>query len=110
MRYVETLMGGKIPSSNFTNEQEGLLSYAGLCIRDFLRDFNPNNYTTETDFNLKNYLIAHDLDPVVLISYIHTIQKELEHYSGDEVYSKKKIRGDMKACKKIIRELEKYSV
>ncbi len=43
--------------------------FRGFSLVDLARDFDEDNYTTEKDFNLYNYLNKYKLDPRVLLDY-----------------------------------------
>jgi hypothetical protein len=106
LRYMESLMRNMVLDASFTTEQESQLSYKALCIRDFSRDFEPDNYLDETDFNLRNYIHSHHLKPDILIAYIQQVENELLHHLDSGDYTQVQAMADAMVCQRVIGKLQ----
>lgn len=102
IRYIEKLQGLKIDPPDVS---EGILKYTGLCISDFSRDFLPEVYENDTDFNLYNYLKEHKINPHELIRFVSNTSGQLKQHQGSENFPQELALQYAISCDEMIEDL-----
>lgn len=77
LAYVEQQYFGATPRNRMDKMNRWL--YLGASAKDFSRDFTWENYTKESDFNIRNHIVENELNPDFLIDYVKTILKKINN-------------------------------
>jgi len=106
MKYVESLDEDRNLTDAFEGDEE--LKYQGMCAYDIARDFSSPefDFRSTKDFHLREFVVKHKIDPLVLITYLQNLELRLAAHQGSKVFPKAAAEKDEEACADMISDLQ----
>jgi hypothetical protein len=79
-----------------------------ICIHDIARDFERSDYAHARDFNVRNHIVNNNLDPRVLVEFVHSVRDGIliDMHRPRPQYGE----SDLKTCENLIIELHSLRI